>query len=183
MVRELLLIKRYTIHFDIHFTSSEEDEKVDISSKVGDIQLSSSDDEVEEKKEDDVTHDDELYLISSDDEVPNHLFFDFAEPPSTVSEVNESSKRHELSIPTNASSVREKYKQEADDELDDDPLILMSSSEEEGDHLFFDFTPPPSELKHNKIFRDQLDRQNYTTSPTIASIVRRDQRLINQESN
>ena len=44
--------ERILDHFDIHFTSSEEDEKVDITSKVGDIQLSSSDDEVEEKKED-----------------------------------------------------------------------------------------------------------------------------------
>ena len=83
-------------------------------------------------------------LVSSDEEVQESTFFDFSEAPSKVEyEVVDRLNRHDVTVPTNASFVREKQKKIKLENYDGDD----EEEEIKPDHFDIDFSSSEDEDK------------------------------------
>jgi hypothetical protein len=100
-------------------------------------------------------------LISSDEELQESTFFDFSEAPSKVEyEMLDRLNRHDVTIPTNPSSVRQHLTvlHLSSSENDCDFESLISSDEEV--LSFVDFTEAPSKVAYEVV--DRLNRHDVT---------------------
>ena len=106
-------------------------------------------------------------LISSDEELQESTFFDFSEAPSKVEyEMLDRLNRHDVTIPTNPSSVRQHLTVlhlSSSSENDSDFETLISSDEEV--LSFVDFTEAPSRVEYEVVV-DRLNR-HYDVTPVV----------------